>query len=88
MTRSISELGIVSLLAALAALAAASEASTEFARANYDRSDLRYGSDLTDAVWALNCWPPGGEEGFSDFEYTWVPGITAPDFVLNINYTW
>ena len=60
----------------------------EIARANYDRSDLRYGSDLTDAMWALNCWPPGGEEGFSDFEYTWVPGITTPDFVLNINYIW
>ena len=26
---------------------------TEITRANYDRSDLRYASDLTDAEWAL-----------------------------------
>ena len=34
---------------------------TEITRANYDRSDLRYASDLTDAEWALiePFLPPG-----------------------------
>ncbi len=32
--------------------------------------------------------PRDGEDRSSDFEFTWVPGMNTPDFVLSINYTW